>query len=225
MAFPGRFQPPLLLLLLVLVVAPPPSAAQPQAGGFPMAGYTPSRTYVAPFAGPEAAATVAWSQPLAGAGALGSALALSASGTLFVGSYNGTGSRLFALNTNAGGAVMWSVGAGGNVGGAPAVASDGSVYFSSDAPALHKVSPQGVLLWSFAARGAAGLVAPLLAPDGSIFFGAISTYTCRTQPTAPNHPPTHTSSLPGVYRGTHSLTLTPRRRRALQGLACRHAHF
>jgi outer membrane protein assembly factor BamB len=168
--------PPASARFLPLALLPLLAAAQPQANAFAQSGFGPTKSnLVLNAVGPATLPSVAWrTAPGAVAGPFASAMALDAAGRLFVGSYNGSASALYAVDTRAAGGLAWTLPVAGNVGGAPAILSDGSVLVATDASKLLRVSPTGAAIWSIASPTASSLIAPAVGADGSVYFGGLN---------------------------------------------------
>src|SRR5690606_10069313 len=103
--------------------------------------------------------------------------------------YVGTGSELLALDPS--GDLRWAVPAQGGVQSAPAIASDGTIYFTAvagpDGSSLTAVSSSGTVLWAGPARATAprrplgGMPTPRM--GSSCGTGGRSTGCC-----SPHHP-------------------------------------
>jgi outer membrane protein assembly factor BamB len=89
-------------------------------------------------------------------------------GTIVVGDMAGTLEKLQTTGTKAP-KKLWSVALGGTSYGSPALATDGTVYSTTEA-GLVAVS-DGKILWHFAA-GSSSEVGAAVAPDGTIVFGS-----------------------------------------------------
>ena len=93
-------------------------------------------------------------------------LAVAADGTIYFGASDG---NLVALHPD--GTDKWNVAARSLVYSCPAVASDGTVYFTSyNDGRLLAVSSDGVLKWTFTASGVVA-ASPVIGADGTIYFG------------------------------------------------------
>ncbi|HVV71402.1 MAG TPA: PQQ-binding-like beta-propeller repeat protein, partial [Verrucomicrobiae bacterium] len=71
-------------------------------------------------------------------------------------------------------AYVWTYPSSGGIGAiyaAPALASDGTVYVSTQTGSLYAINPNGTLKWSFA-LGAAANSGPSVGPDGTVFVPA-----------------------------------------------------
>ena len=161
---------------LALALLPLLAAAQPQPGAFAQSGFGQTKSnFVSNAVGPATQPSVAWrTAPGAVSGPFASAMALDAAGRLFVGSYNGSASALYAVDTRAAGALAWTLPVAGNVGGAPAILADGSVLVATDASKLLRVSATGAAIWNIATPTASSLIAPAVAADGSVYFGGLN---------------------------------------------------
>ncbi len=87
-------------------------------------------------------------------------------GTVYVGLADG---RVLAVNPQGG--LEWTFQAGCTVSGAPAIAKDGTIYVGSRSSALYAINPSGTLKWVFETIETAGVQDPVIAPDGTIYFG------------------------------------------------------
>jgi outer membrane protein assembly factor BamB len=93
---------------------------------------------------------------------LASSPSIGEDGTVYVGT---TDRRLLALNRD--GSNKWEIELPASV-GTPAIGHEGTLYVS--AAGIHRISPQGVLLWSYAIP--ADTSDPVLRSDGAIIAGA-----------------------------------------------------
>jgi outer membrane protein assembly factor BamB len=93
---------------------------------------------------------------------LASSPSIGEDGTVYVGT---TDRRLLALNRD--GSSKWEIELPASV-GTPAIGREGTLYVS--AAGIHRISPQGVLLWSYAIP--ADTADPVLRSDGAIIAGA-----------------------------------------------------
>ena len=164
--------PPLLAASLLAAAAALPRAAAAAQGGWPQAGFGPTKSSFSALAlGPASVPNLLWRANVTGP--FGSAMALTASGTLLLGTYAGNASALLALSA-ATGATQWSFPVAGNAGAAPAIAADGSIYFASDARALYKLTAGGTLAWSFTSTAPSSLISIAIGPDGAIYYGTLN---------------------------------------------------
>jgi outer membrane protein assembly factor BamB len=67
--------------------------------------------------------------------------------------------------------LVWTYTASGAIYGAPAIGSDGTVYFGTQNALLYAINPNGTLKWSFS-LGAAAADGPSIGGDGTIFIPA-----------------------------------------------------
>jgi outer membrane protein assembly factor BamB len=112
-----------------------------------------------PFTGPATNA-LKWSYPTAGV--VRSSPAISADGTVYVGSNDG---KLYAINPD--GSPKWSYTTGGIIwASSPAIGSDGTVYIGSDK--LYALKPDGSLKWSCTTGGAVHS-SPAIGADGTVY--------------------------------------------------------
>jgi outer membrane protein assembly factor BamB len=93
---------------------------------------------------------------------LASSPSIGEDGTVYIGT---TDRRLLALNRD--GSNKWEIELPASV-GTPAIGHEGTLYVS--AAGIHRISPQGVLLWSYAIP--ADTSDPVLRSDGAIIAGA-----------------------------------------------------
>src|SRR5690606_30056656 len=120
----------------------------------------------------EDAARIAWSLPLGLDAHANAGLTLGHDGTAYV----GTGSELLALDPS--GDLRWAVPAQGGVQSAPAIASDGTIYFTAvagpDGSSLTAVSSSGTVLWDVPSRGSV-VASPPIGENGTIYFATTDT--------------------------------------------------
>ena len=105
-------------------------------------------------------------------------------GTIYARRNNG---YLYALNPN--GTLKWKTQIYYDTWAAPALGSDGTIYVAGEDPAhgyaecIHALRPSdGVILWSFDA-GNTIYSGPVVAPDGTIYFGSTDTKVYAVDPT------------------------------------------
>lgn len=67
---------------------------------------------------------------------------------------------------------LWQAVTGDSVTGAPAVASDGTVYFGSDDFSLYAFNPDGTQKWSVATGSTIDSCSPAIGSDGSVYVGS-----------------------------------------------------
>ncbi len=93
-------------------------------------------------------------------------------GSLYFGTSTG-----FVYALDADGTELWSTNLSGvfGVGGAPAIAGDGTQYWSNDnfldAPTLTAMSPTGTVSWSYSDGGQGSFSGPVVADDGTVYAG------------------------------------------------------
>ncbi len=92
--------------------------------------------------------------------------AVSAEGTLYVGSKGGT---LYALNPE--GHVLWQAEVPAAVAGTPALSAEGTIYVVDKEGGLSSFTPAGELRWIYRPERAAGALAgPIVSPEGTIYY-------------------------------------------------------
>jgi outer membrane protein assembly factor BamB len=91
--------------------------------------------------------------------------AMSADGTIYVGTFDGT---FYAVTAS--GKEKWRFKAGREIKSSPSVADDGTVYFGSRDRKFYALTPDGKLKWVFQ-TGAWVDSSPAIALDGTIYFG------------------------------------------------------
>jgi outer membrane protein assembly factor BamB len=67
---------------------------------------------------------------------------------------------------------LWQTQVGEAITGAPAIASDGTVYFGSIDRSVYALAPDGTLKWSFATGGLIDTASPAIADDGTVYIGS-----------------------------------------------------
>jgi hypothetical protein len=86
----------------------------------------------------------------------------------------GGGVGLFAFNPQ--GALEWKFPSKGEIDGeiddAPAVGSDGAIYFGTEGQTFYAINHDGSLRWRFITQEQYGEASPLIAPNGLIYFAA-----------------------------------------------------
>jgi len=92
-------------------------------------------------------------------------IVLAPDGTLFV---TGWGGKLAAVSS--GGSVKWQLETGGTVTAAPALSSDGSIYYGIAEGVFQSLDGSGQPLWQFT-HPSGFHNAPVLTPDGTIYLG------------------------------------------------------
>ncbi len=79
------------------------------------------------------------------------------------------------------GAVAWRVRTEGDADGAPAVAADGTIYFTAG-PHVYAVDGDGEVQWRFQARGPFLLSSPAIDSDGTLYIGSIDDHVYAIAP-------------------------------------------
>jgi len=153
----------LLLTLCLLSLAMLCQAAG--RGDWWMFGHDPQHTGRSPYTGP-ATPTARWVVSFSFVSWIFSSLAISADGTLYVGSY----SSLYAINPD--GTKKWAFPASAPF-SSPAIGTDGTIYVGSDDGNLYAVNPDGTPKWARPfATGNSIESSPVIGTDGVIYVGS-----------------------------------------------------
>ncbi len=112
--------------------------------------------------------SVKWQVPLNGESLGG--ITIGKDGTLYVGTVKGK--TLYAVSGD--GKIKWQYAAEGQIDSAPALGNDNSVYFTAKDQCVYALNANGSFKWKYKVSGISGsiqLSAPVLAPDGTVYFG------------------------------------------------------
>jgi outer membrane protein assembly factor BamB len=102
-------------------------------------------------------------------------------GTIYVSTF---GNRLYAMNPD--GSLKWRVSVGGEAGGSPAVADDGTIYVGvmgpgSDKGSVAAINPNGTIKWIYEVDYFVAAHVTIH-PDGTIIFGSMDEYIYALHP-------------------------------------------
>lgn len=107
--------------------------------------------------------------------------AVSADGTVYVGSQDG---RLYAINAD--GTLKWRYETGAEIYSSPAIATDGTIYVTSWDDHLYALNPDGTLKWSYVVGdttvGSGGYSSPAIASDGTVYVGSFDDHLYALNP-------------------------------------------
>ncbi len=151
--------------------------------------HDPYGTGWADVAGP-AAPQVRW--VFSGQGRFSGGPAVAADGTVYIAAMRGA---LFALHTD--GNVLWEAALPAEPVGSPALDAEGRIYVTDREGSLAVFSPDGQPLWRFIPPGGGVAVSgPIVAADGTVFYGLGSS----VQAVSPDGAPLWNASVPFSYR-------------------------